>query len=54
MTDVAVPEVRAYRGAPMRSFRLEDEVWARVQAEAARRETSASDVLRALAETLPA
>lgn len=50
------PKPRSTRkqyGAPMRNFRLDDEHWARVNAAAARKDTSASDVLRDLIDTLP-
>jgi hypothetical protein len=38
---------------PMRNFRLDDERWARVTAAAGRKQTTASDVLRELVDTLP-
>lgn len=50
------PKPRSTRkqyGAPMRNFRLDDERWARVNAAAARADTTASDVLRELVDTLP-
>lgn len=47
------PATRKRYGAPLRNFRLDDEHWARVNAAAERNDTTASDVLRELVDTLP-
>lgn len=48
------PRATAKRyGAPLRNFRVDDDLWARVESAAARRDTTASDVIRDLIDTLP-